>query len=126
MYASCSVNKCDKKSKYLIDIQKQNGYKTHTRCQDHTEFKQNITCKKDIHNLIIPLSEKGSGTDFISNCSYCSGNRASEIIRFIDSLDVTTTESRCKECVEKLVKSPRDIVSRHPVSDVNIRADDCS
>jgi hypothetical protein len=127
MYAGCSVTSCDKKSKYLIDVKTSDKkYETHSRCRDHGGFKsKEIACRKDIHKVIIPLSDQGDKTNFVSSCSYCSGKKASEIIRFVDGFDVTTTEARCADCVDALVDSPQDIVSRHTISDVNIRAENC-
>lgn len=128
MYAGCSKIECRKKCKYLIDVKNRGGeIETHTRCSEHkNDFrdKTDILQSIDIHDSVMPLSEGGSGTNFKSNCSFCSKKRASEIVRFEDSFDAVSTEARCAECTKKIAEN-RDLLTRKKLNEVSIRAEDC-
>lgn len=128
MYAGCSVLSCDKKSKYLIDTKNFKGrIETHSRCTSHgddLDTNQEVLKVVDIHDIVIPLSEGGSGTIFNSGCSFCGDKKADEIIRFKDGFDVVSTEARCRECVRDIAEN-RDLMTRKNIEEVSTRAEDC-
>lgn len=127
MYAGCSYSNCNSRAEYIIDVTLDNQFQTHTRCRKHTKaFPDNYIVQtiKGVHDIVLELSKGGTGTDFLSSCSFCSGKEADEIIRFIDSLNVTCTSARCSECANKIAES-RDVQTRHNIESVSVRAEDC-
>lgn len=128
MYAGCSDIGCEKRAKYLVDIEYDNKTETHTRCEEHVESgfgEKDIMCKVDIHDIVLPLSEGGQDTEFRSSCDYCTEKVSNiEMIRFEDGFGVVSTEARCKNCADDIEKS-RDLLTRKNIRELSIRAEDC-